>query len=101
MTWWDLFSAEHCPNCFGKMKQPGHGLRRSTCEACHVTLPDALGLHLDRAMHSRWYVAWFQIAMRLLRRNEARQYRQPAAALPVVSTADEARIPQQKEGSAC
>jgi hypothetical protein len=71
MTWWDLFSAQHCPNCFLKIKQPGHGLRRSTCEQCHATLPDALALHLDRAMHSRWYMQWFDLAMRILRRKQA------------------------------
>jgi hypothetical protein len=71
MTWWDLFSAQHCPHCFLKIKQPGKGLRRSTCEKCHAILPDALALHLDRAMHSRWYMVWFEVAMRILRRDQA------------------------------
>lgn len=70
MTWFDLFSAQHCPNCVLKIKQPGKGLRRSTCETCHATLPKELALHLDRAMRSRWYVQWFQVAMRILRRDQ-------------------------------
>ncbi len=75
MTWFDLFSAQHCPNCFLKIKQPSHGLRRSTCEKCHVSLPNGIALHLDRAMRSRWYVQWFQVAMRILRREQARTNR--------------------------
>jgi hypothetical protein len=75
VTWFDLFSAQHCPACFLKIKQPGHGLRRSTCEKCHATLPDAIALHLDRAMRGRWYMQWFQVAMRILRRNEALENR--------------------------
>jgi hypothetical protein len=99
MTWWDLFSARDCPHCSLKIRQPGHGLRRSTCETCHATLPDALALHLDRAMHSRWYLAWWRIAMQVLRRNEAREAllatlperKPPTPALPVVQSANEGR----------
>jgi hypothetical protein len=108
VTWWDLFSAQHCPNCFLKIKQPGHGLRRSTCEKCHATLPDAIALHLDRAMHSRWYVAWWRIAMQMLRQNEAlenrpadRTERKPASAAHYHSSTIETAPAKQKEGSAC
>lgn len=96
MTWWDLFSAQFCPHCSARIKQPGHGLRRSTCEKCHATLPDALALHLDRAMHSRWYMQWFEVAMRILRLNQQAieacpQRKPPATALPVAESAEEAR----------
>jgi hypothetical protein len=104
MTWWDLFSAQHCPNCFLKIKQPGKGLRRSTCEKCHATLPDSLGLHLDRAMHSRWYMKWFHIAMRILRQNQAlenRPTRKPPAAAIQQSEPPAQPEFKQKRGSAC
>ena len=73
LNWTELLWARECPVCLKKLSKPDHGLRRAFCPNCHASIPDALGSHLDRATKSRWFVAWWRVAITLLRRNQETQ----------------------------
>lgn len=73
MTWYDILSAPSCSYCTRALPRPDHGLRRAFCPTCTAGLPHVLMLHLDRAIRSDWYIAWWRIAMREQRREEVRR----------------------------
>lgn len=67
LTWFDILGYPECTHCARRLPPADHGLRRAFCPLCTVDLPDAVALHLDRAMRSRWFVAWWRQAAGLLR----------------------------------
>jgi len=103
LNWFELFSATECPSCFSPIEQPRRGLRRAFCATCHAALPYRLGLHMDRALHSAWFVHWWRVAVRILR-TEAHVSNTPdrkpmATALVSAETGEPARIQSIKKAS--
>lgn len=71
--WWHILNAQACPHCERALPRPDHGLRRAFCPACTASLPRVIGLHLDRAIRSDWFIAWWRLAMKWRRTDGARR----------------------------
>lgn len=67
LSWADILWSRKCTACGWEFRAAEFGLNRAFCPKCTATLPDPVALHLDRATHNRWFLAWWQIACRLLR----------------------------------
>jgi hypothetical protein len=67
VTWAEILWARKCTACGSTFKPAEFGLDRAFCPTCTATLPDRLALHLDRAMHGSWFLAYWRLACRELR----------------------------------
>ena len=67
LDWFELLGQKRCTNCSTTLKPSERGPRRAFCPECTSKLPDNLSLHLDRALRSRWYVAWWRLGCQVLR----------------------------------
>ena len=69
VTWAEILWSSECSACGSRVKRSELGPSRAFCPTCTANLPDLLALHLDRAIRQSWFLAWWRIATRELRRS--------------------------------
>lgn len=76
VTWAEILWAHKCTACGWEFRAPDFGLNRAFCPKCTAALPDRVSLHLDRAIHGKWFLSWWRIACRELRERTPEHVRQ-------------------------
>jgi hypothetical protein len=70
-AWVAFIFDTHCNSCGLKINRFDRAFWRvGFCRGCRVRIPRAVDLHLERALHSRWFMLWARTAQRLLREAE-------------------------------
>jgi hypothetical protein len=79
LTWCDILWSHRCSACEAE-KISTHGLARPFCDKHMAALRPRLAVHLDRALHSRWFLAYWRQSMtdiRTLKFARAQEYNKP------------------------